>query len=213
MFIHLTIIMKNKPIDELQKRIIAFYKEINWERQVTLKEVADNVWVSHSQTVLNKLNQLVFKWYFVKEGKKFRLVKEELWKSNDVVQLPIYWFAQCWNKGKRILDEYTQESIPVTWAFLGVRNLDKCFFVRANWDSMEPEISNNDLLLIHQQDTYEEWDKVFVLHNQLPKIKKIVKQDGEYFLKSTNPLFEKVKIDPYDETKIIGVVKKVIKNY
>ena len=31
-------------------------------------------------------------------------------------------------------------------------------------------------------------------------------------LESINRFFDKVEIDPYDETKVIGVVKKVIKS-
>jgi SOS-response transcriptional repressor LexA len=53
---------------------------------------------------------------------------------------------------------------------------------------------------------------VLVLHNQLPKLKKIIKQDNKYMLESINRFFDKVEISPYDETKVIGVVKKVIKN-
>jgi SOS-response transcriptional repressor LexA len=53
---------------------------------------------------------------------------------------------------------------------------------------------------------------VFVVHNQLPKLKKIIKTDEWVFLESVNRFFDKVEIDPYDETKIVGVVKKIIKN-
>lgn len=77
---------------------------------------------------------------------------------------------------------------------------------------MEPKVQDGDLLLIHQQDAYDENDYVFVVHNQLPKLKKIVKQEGKLWLESINRFFDKVEIDPYDETKIIGVVKKIIKD-
>jgi SOS-response transcriptional repressor LexA len=43
-------------------------------------------------------------------------------------------------------------------------------------------------------------------------LKKIIKQDNKYMLESINRFFDKVEISPYDETKVIGVVKKVIKN-
>lgn len=78
---------------------------------------------------------------------------------------------------------------------------------------MEPKIQDGDLVLIRQQTTYSESDFVFVLHNQLPKLKKIIKDEqGKYQLESINRFFDKVEISPYDETKIIGVVKKIIKN-
>ena len=200
-------------LDELQKRLIAFFKQNLDQEGLTLREIANEVWASHPQTVLNKLNQLVLKGYFVKDDRWYRLIREEVWKRNDdIIQLPIYGFAQCGNKGKEIIDEYSQEKIPVTIAFIGTSDIENCFFVRAKGNSMEPKIQDGDLVLIHQQPSYDESDFVFVVHNQLPKLKKIIKQDNKLMLESINRFFDKVEISPYDETKVIGVVKKIIKN-
>jgi hypothetical protein len=55
--------------------------------------------VNHPQTILNKLNQLVLKGYFVKDESGYRLIRESINdRMNDVIQLPIYGFAQCGNK-------------------------------------------------------------------------------------------------------------------
>ena len=204
--------MKSQKLDDLQKRLIAFFKQNTDQEGLTLREIANQVGANHPQTVLNKLNQLVFKWYFVKDSHGYRLVREEFWsKADDVVQLPIYGFAQCWNKWKRVIEEYSQETVPVTAAFVWT-DLTNAFFVRAKWNSMEPKIQDGDLVLIRQQPTYDESDYVLVLHNQLPKLKRIIKQDGKYMLESINRFFDKVEISPFDETKIIGVVKKIIKS-
>jgi repressor LexA len=163
--------------------------------------------------VLNKLNQLVLRGFFAKDDKGYRLIRETVTdKFTDIIQLPIFGFAQCGNQGKAIINEYTQERIPVTISFMGTTDIQRCFFVRAKGNSMEPKVQDGDLLLIHQQDAYDENDYVFVVHNQLPKLKKIVKQEGKLWLESINRFFDKVEIDPYDETKIIGVVKKIIKD-
>ncbi len=200
-------------LDELQKRLIAFFKQNLDQEGLTLREIANEVWASHPQTVLNKLNQLVLKGYFIKDDRWYRLIREEVWKRNDdIIQLPIYGFAQCGNKGKEIIDEYSQEKIPVTIAFIGTSDIENCFFVRAKGNSMEPKIQDGDLVLIRQQPSYDESDFVFVVHNQLPKLKKIIKQDNKLMLESINRFFDKVEISPYDETKVIGVVKKIIKN-
>ena len=204
-------IMKSQKLDDLQKRLIAFFKQNTDQEGLTLREIANQVGANHPQTVLNKLNQLVFKWYFVKDSHGYRLVREEFWsKADDVVQLPIYGFAQCWNKWKRVIEEYSQETVPVTAAFVWT-DLTNAFFVRAKWNSMEPKIQDGDLVLIRQQPTYDESDYVLVLHNQLPKLKRIIKQDGKYMLESINRFFDNVEISPYDDTKVIGVVKKIIK--
>jgi len=204
-----------KPnLDEIQKRLIAFFKSNTEEEGLTLREIANEIGVNHPQTVLNKLNQLVLKWYFVKDGRGFRLIRENIEnKLTDIVQLPIYGFAQCWHNGKEITNEYSQEKFPVTRAFAGTWNLESCFFVRAKGNSMEPKIQDKDLVLIKQQDHYDPHDYVFVTHNNLPKLKKIVVDDGKYFLESVNRFFTKKEIQKYDNTKVIGVVKKVIKEF
>lgn len=205
--------MYNKELDAVQKALINFFKKNRNEEGLTLREIAAHVGVGHPQTVLNKLNQLILKGYFVKDGKGYRLVRESVTdKNTDIVQLPIYGFAQCGNQGKSVVSEYTQERIPVTMAFIGTHDLNNVFFVRAKGNSMEPKIQDGDLILIHQQNHYNEGDYVFVVHNQLPKLKKIIKTDGQFFLESVNRFFDKVEIDPYDETKVVGIVKKIIKD-
>lgn len=204
--------MATNKLDDLQRRLIAFFKQNTNQEGLTLREIANEVWATHPQTVLNKLNQLVLKGYFIKDDHGYRLIREEVWKRNDdIIQLPIYGFAQCGNKGKEIIDEYSQEKIPVTIAFIGTSDIENCFFVRAKGNSMEPKIQDGDLVLIRQQPSYDESDFVFVVHNQLPKLKKIIKQDNKLMLESINRFFDKVEISPYDETKVIGVVKKIIK--
>ncbi len=205
--------LKKNDLDIVQKELINFFKRNTHEEGITLREIAQWIWVSHPQTVLNKLNQLVLKWYFVKDWNWFRLLKETIEnKFTDILQLPIYGFAQCWNKWKSIIDEYSQEQMPVTLAFLWTSNVDNCFFVRAKWNSMEPKIQDGDLVLIRQQSSYEPNDYVFVIHNQLPKLKKILKKDDKIYLESVNRFFDKLEVDKYDEAKIIGVVKKIIKS-
>ena len=97
-------------------------------------------------------------------------------------------------------------------AMMGVKDVSQCFFVRAKGNSMEPKIQDGDLVLIKQQPSYDENDYVFVIHNDLPKLKKIIKKDGKLYLESVNRFFDNVEVTKYDETKVIGVVKKIIKD-
>jgi phage repressor protein C with HTH and peptisase S24 domain len=68
---------------------------------------------------------------------------------------------------------------------------------------MEPKIQDGDLVLIRQQSNYDPNDFVFVVHNELPKLKKIIKQESNFYLESVNRFFDKVELSKYDETKVI----------
>ncbi len=206
--------LKKQLLDEIQRALIAFFKKNTNNESITLREIAASIWVNHPQTVLNKLNQLVLKWYFIKDESGYHLIRESIGdQRNDVIQLPIYWFAQCGNQGKKVIEEYTQERIPVTPTMLGIKDPSKCFFVRAKWNSMEPKIQDGDLVLIQQQENYDQNEYVFVVHNDLPKLKKVVKQEDKRYLESVNRFFDKMEISKFDETKIVWVIKKVIKNF
>jgi SOS-response transcriptional repressor LexA len=68
---------------------------------------------------------------------------------------------------------------------------------------MEPKIQDGDLVLIRQQQAYDPSDFVFVVHNELPKLKKIIKQEDNFYLESVNRFFDNVELSKYDNTKII----------
>jgi len=77
---------------------------------------------------------------------------------------------------------------------------------------MEPKIQDGDLVLIRQQDNYDLNDYVFVMHNDMPKLKRIIIKNGNFMLESINRFFDEVEIQEYDQTKVIGVVKRIIKS-
>ncbi|HRX63749.1 MAG TPA: S24 family peptidase [Candidatus Absconditabacterales bacterium] len=204
---------KRETLDDIQRALIAFFKKNTSGEGITLREIASAIGVNHPQTVLNKLNQLVLKGYFVKDSSGYRLVRESIQnKFEDIIQIPVFGFAQCGHKGRAVIDDYSQEKIPVTLAFIGTSDVQNSFFVRAKGNSMEPKIQDGDLVLIRQQPNYDPNDFVFVVHNELPKLKKVVKQEDNFYLESVNRFFDKVELSKYDTTKVIGVVKKIIKN-
>lgn len=202
-----------RSLDKVQKSLIDFFKKNTNEEWLTLREISTAIGVKHPQTTLNKLNQLVQLWYFIKDAHGYRLIKEEITPTeNDILYIPIYGFAQCGNKGTAIVNEYSQEKMPVTWAMVGTKDLGNCFFVRAKGNSMEPKIQDGDLVLIKQQNHYDINEYIFVIHNELPKLKRIIKKDWLLMLESVNRFFDDLTIEPYDQTKVIGSVKRVIKS-
>lgn len=196
-------------LDEIQKALIEFFSKLDDGYGLTLRDIAASIGVNHAQTVLNKLNQLIKLGYFVKDPQGYRLIKNF---DDGIFFIPVYWFAQCGNRWTAILQEYTQEKIPVTLQLIWTSSVENCFFMRAKGNSMEPKIYDWDLVLIRQQESYDESDFVFSVHNWLPKLKKIVQKADKKYLVSLNRDFEDLEISEYDETLIIWVVKKIIKD-
>ncbi|MCR5411808.1 MAG: hypothetical protein K6E76_02190 [Patescibacteria group bacterium] len=78
-------------LDSVQKALIAFFKKNVNEEGLTLREIANEIGVNHPQTVLNKLNQLVLKGYFVKNERGYHLIRESVIdRFTDIIQLPIF---------------------------------------------------------------------------------------------------------------------------
>ena len=73
---------------------------------------------------------------------------------------------------------------------------------------MEPFIKSGDFLLIRVQSGFDPEDKVLVVHNGQPKIKKVVKDGDKWVLRSFNPEFRDFVVEEFDDSNIIGVVQK-----
>jgi phage repressor protein C with HTH and peptisase S24 domain len=73
---------------------------------------------------------------------------------------------------------------------------------------MEPFIHSGDFLLIKVQSGYNPEDQVMVVHNGLPKIKKVLQDGDKLVLRSFNPAFGDFVVDEGDEAEIVGIVKK-----
>lgn len=200
-----------KELDDIQISILEYLDWID-ERNawLTLRDIAWELWIKHPQTVLNKINQLISKGYLSKVNSTYKVLKKI---NKDLFYIPVYWLAQCWNLWTALLNSYSQEKIPVTFSFIWTADVENCFFVRAKWASMEPKIFDWDLVLINQQSHFQDWYYVLVEHNWLAKLKKIVKKWVRFFLVSVNKDFDSVEIDEFEESRVIWVIKKIIREF
>jgi phage repressor protein C with HTH and peptisase S24 domain len=130
--------------------------------------------------------------------------------EENKVFLPFYWWAQCWNDGAKIFDEYPRERVEID---LDKNNLkDKSyknyFLTRAKWKSMEPEIKTwENLLIEHSPNFTWEWYKYLIKHNEKAKIKKIKKINWKYVLHSLNPDYPDLEVKDWEDFEIIWIVK------
>lgn len=174
-------------------------------------EIWNAVWLDHSQKVLNKLDQLERKWYIRKnfELKTYDVLDEPI---KDVIYLPLYGSALCGHRGSEIVHEEPTRMVWCNTSIFGIVNVDQYILVQAKWTSMEPEIYEGDILLIHRQKNYSPQDKVLLVHKGKLKVKMILRTDDALFLISSNGEHERVQVFEEDNLDIIGIVKKIISN-
>ena len=205
-------------IDNQQRNLLNLLKSGEFY-EMTLEKVAEKIWASYSQWVINKLKQLESKWlirfswiYWKYERKKYEVMDSPV---SDVVYLPLLGFAQCWNLWSEVtIDEITSEKLAFPTKELPIKSINdisRYIFVRAKGKSMEPKIYEWDLLLIRLQQDYSEWEMVCIIHENRPKIK-ILKSIGSLkFLMSINKDdTADQEIIPTNEIRMIWVVKKII---
>lgn len=202
-------------LDNYQNKLLELIKnnELEW---LTLDQIKDKIWIPYIQWVVNKLKQLEKKGYIRKNEDWTYILLEE--RINDIFNFPLIWFAQCGNiSNNDIYDITYYEKIPFSTKLLwlnSIKDLDKYFFIKAKGDSMKPLINDWYFLLVKKEIEYNsENDMLLVIHNDIPKVKKIKKSNKWNFLVSINKDYNDFEILEEDEVIIVWIIKKIISNY
>lgn len=200
-----------KRLDSQQKKILAFL-EFGSDEAYTLMDIGESVGIDHPQKVQNKINQLENAGYLAKSvSGTYRVLKH--YEEGNQLCIPFFGFAQCGHAGRTILeDEYPRKQIAVPPEYVDAHDIANYFITKAKGDSMEPFIHSGDLVLIKIQSGYQAEDMVLIVQNQQPKIKRIKEIGAQRFLLSLNKEHKDLELTPFDETHIVGVVKKVLED-
>lgn len=195
-----------KPLDWRQRDILDYLYD-NQEYTTTLMDIGEAVGIDHPQKVLDKIDQLIRRWYIAKTPfGGYQVLRR--FEESDQLSIPFFWYAQCGHAGKSILAEYPRKKLEVDKKFINQSEKESYFVTRAKGDSMEPFIHSGDFLLIKVQQGFSPEDKVMVVHNGLPKIKKVLRDGDNLVLRSFNSEFGDFVVDEDDEAEIVGVVKE-----
>ena len=195
-----------KPLDGRQRDILDYLYD-NQEYSMTLADIGEAVGIDHPQKVLDKIDQLIRMGYISKNPFGGYQVLRRFEETHQM-SLPFFGFAQCGNAGKSILAEYPRKKLEVDKDLIVQSEKDSYFITRAKGDSMEPFIHSGDFLLIKVQSGFNPEDQVMVVHNWLPKIKKVLQDGDKLVLRSFNREFGDFIVEPDDSAEIVGVVKK-----
>jgi len=193
----------------IQKKLLEMLSK-NIEDPLTIREIQDQLDISSTSVVAHHLTQLEKKGYLKKNPynpKDYQILKKP---DEQITYANLYGLATCGPSGS-ILDGNPIDRIPISNRILSFPAKD-VFMVKAKGDSMEPKISNGDLVIVQKSNNAESGDIVVCVNDDKAMIKKIEKQNkNNVILISLNS--EKYK--PFiasDEFRIEGVVKGVITN-
>ena len=203
-------------LHDVQARLITFLNKKGGDiDNFSLREIGEQIGVGKKpQIVAHHLHQLEKKGFIRRDQsnlKKYNVLKIP---TSDVVYINLYKSAECGPEG--LLGEDTiVDKIPLSSRTFGISNPDDYFLIKARGKSMEPMIRDGDLILAKVQQNVENGSVAVVVHDSMPKIKKIIKDNngkGFYSLVSLNPDYSKEDVFETDENlRIVGLVKGIIR--
>jgi len=155
------------------------------------------------------IDSLEKKGWLVREGRRLRIIKKIKNQKDNVrtIDVPLVGSVTC---GPLVVAEENIETyIPISESIAKKGN--KYFLLKAKGDSMNKVgIEDGNLLLVRQQNTAENGERVVALVNDETTVKEFYKENGFVVLKpkSTNPKHQPIIVT--DNFSIQGVVKEVL---
>lgn len=196
----------------IQEELLKLLKEKKGDFEgLSLRKIGELVGVLNKpQIISHHLNQLEDKGYIRKEkddSKKYIILNEPI---SDVVLINRYGFAECGPEGF-LGDDEVIEKIPLSTKIFNIDNPSEYFLVKARGKSMEPLIKDGDLVLAKKQNIVDNGQVAVIIHNEMPKIKKIMTNNNSYCLISINGDYEDENIFESGDLRITGLVKSIIR--
>lgn len=196
-------------LHKIQRKILDLFNENHEYTTKTLRDIGEAVGEGRDQPqkIRHHINQLENKGYI-----KVDPVSGYVSVSNspfNIVNIPLYAIASCGDEG--LFDqENLIEEVPLPSKSFGISDPEDYFLAKAIGNSMEPLIQEDDLVLSKYQKNFSGLGVYVVVHNNLPKIKRVKEKDGIYFLFSENPNYKPVRVLESDDFFIEGIVKSKI---
>jgi repressor LexA len=173
----------------------------------TLAEINDETGGKSPRSASIILDRLEKDGFIKREGGKIISIAFEKSNSVSTINVPLVGAVPC---GAPMLAEQNIETyIPISTAL--AKKGSKYFLLRAMGNSMDmADINDGDILLIRQQETADNGEKVVALINEEATVKFFEKKNDVVILRprSTNPTHKPIILT--DNCKIQGVVVAVL---
>lgn len=182
----------------------------NAEDPLTIRQLKDFLDLSSTNLVHHHISQLEKKGY-LKRNPNNRADYQVLQNPDLPISfINLYGLAKCGPNGN-ILDGKPIDRIPISSSLINFP-IDEAFFVRAEGNSMEPEIKNNDLVLARMKTKCSNGDVVICTINEQTIIKRFRKLDSKnIILESYNNSFDPIVLTMSDKINVQGILKGLIR--
>jgi adenine-specific DNA-methyltransferase len=196
------------PITKRQKEVLDFIKKFLKKKKYppTLEEIRDGLKLSAVSTIHQHIEALAGKGYLKKVGNNARAI--DVYESEPMLKIPLLGTIAA---GEPIEAIQQQEYIAVPKTKLPLNS--DIYALRVAGNSMIDEnINDGDIILVKQQSTAENGQKVVALiDNQEATLKKFYKEKGHIRLQPANKTIEPIILDKGTPLAIRGIVLDVIK--
>jgi repressor LexA len=199
-----------KKLHPLQQQILDLLVE-NSDDPLTIREIQDAVNASSTSVIAHHLTQLEKKGYLKRNPfnpRDYQVLKGG--PEKQVTYINLYGLAQCGPDGA-ILDGNPIDRIPISARLLPFP-AEEAFMVKAKGDSMEPKISEGDLVIAKKTNDADNNSIVICANKGESLIKKIKKEKDDIILISINSEKYQPFLADRESFKIEGEVKTVITN-
>lgn len=199
--------MPRKQTEKQKERQNKILEMVKKNPNITLQDIAKKLKISSVSTAHAHIQRLIDENFLVRAGRQLVLTNRD---PNEFTPLPFYGFAQCgpgdiFNEGNII------DYIPMPTRVLPPPT-DNLFLMKAKGDSMEPTISDGELLLFRTYKNAPENGDIVLCRRgtgglQIKRTRFFNKEDGTvvYQFVSDN----KLKYEPLDPFKTMIYAKLV----
>lgn len=204
----------NEYLTDKQEAVLKFIEEyqLAYGKSPTLREMRENFKVNSDNSILKHLKALEEKGYLHKDDtprgiKLLESVKQKL-TGHGSVSLPILGAIPA--GGPVITSEYVNGWMDVSEEL--AKNSENYFMLEVTGNSMiDAGIFEGDLVLVDTKKEPKNDDVVVALIDNANTLKRLIKKDGEAYLKPENKEYK--DIYPVNELIIQGVVTALIRKY
>jgi repressor LexA len=182
----------------------------NIDSPLSMRQLREELDLSSPSLVHHHINQLEKKRYLKRNPNNPADYQILTTAEEPIAFLNLYGSAKCGPDGT-VLSGNPTSRIPLPSSLISF-SIDQAFLVKAEGDSMDPEIRNEDLVVAKKQSTAENGEIIICSLNGETRIKKFRKvTNSVYMLESINVNYEPIIVDEDMIFNIEGVFKGLIR--